>query len=309
MSSPAERKADLEEDDESLMFSPRLPTPPPTKPVARQASTPTPTQIAQTAQTPTHSTHLNIEDQVLNLARTHALQQAQVQADEQAKAISKTLLHALTIADLPRTVGVEQAQKQVSRERSHEELEELVKHAKRVEEQRSASADLGRWSKHLEQSIPEKIFQVLEEIKRAEKDKNVNHCLEEITQQLYSLPFEINTKIGECFDEVVETVLMKLQDELGEIGSNITELQRSQEQVMVLMEELMSRISDINKKVDSDSVSEVDSESDDDGTLQETTKIVKEKPKSTPKAGSVESSRIVMMNSSPLRQQYLKGLV
>jgi hypothetical protein len=285
-----QKQADPEEDEESLMLSPRLPTPSPTKPEARQSATqaptptPTQTQTVQTAQT-----HLNIEDQVLNLARAHALQQAQVQADEQAKAISKTLLHALTIAELPRTVGIEQVQKQISRERSHEE------------EQRSASADLGRWSKHLEQSIPEKIFQVLEEIKRAEKDKNVNHCLEDITQQLHSLPFEINMKISEGFDEVVETVesnlYSKLQDELSEIGSNIIELRKSQEQMMVLMEEMMDKINDINN------------ESDDDGVLLETTKIIKEEPKPTPKSRSEESSRVLTTNSSPLRQQYLKGLL
>jgi hypothetical protein len=293
-----QRKADLEEDEESLMLSPRLPTPPPTKPVVRQSATqaptptPTQTQTAQTAQMPTHTTQLNIEDQVLSLAKAHALQQAQVQADEQAKAISKTLLHALTIAELPKTVATEQAQKQISRDNS-------------------ASADLGRWSKYLEQSIPEKIFQVLEEIKRAEKDKNVNHCLEEITQQLHSLPYEINTKISEGFDEVVEAVesnlYSKLQDELGGIGSNIIELQRSQEQMMMLMEEMMEKINDSERKVDSYSVSEVDTESDDDGTLQETTKIAKAEPKPKPKAISLEPIRVGMMNSSPLRQ--LKGLV
>jgi hypothetical protein len=253
-------------------------------------------------QAPAATKELDIADQVFNLAKAHALQQAQMQADDQAKTVSKSIFSALTATPAPTPTLTSAPAPTPMYERN---------------EHRNVSEDLEKWGQHLEQSIPKQIYQVLEEQKRVDKERNANQCLEEITHQLQSIPFEISTRIIEAFEELLETtedrLYARLQDELSEIRQSIENTQIS---IMMMMEEIIEKVDkeDEIKHEDQGLVSN----DEDDGIIIEKAKVTKSKTESQvnevepahPRYISDASHRALFTtDSSQLRKHFLNNLL
>jgi hypothetical protein len=180
----------------------------------------TPTQISM--QTSMQTSIPPIEDQVLSLAKAHALQQAQMQAEEQAKHISKMLKQTRSQAPDPTTSllhwrlpVVEEHQRLIQMEQEQKK-EQKLREESQTREKREREEPRYTQKIHddnlvdLVQSIPQKITQAFIEMNRNQKDRNVECCLENINEFLDNINSEL-IKRTNALENQIESIMERLE--------------------------------------------------------------------------------------------------
>ena len=148
------------------------------------------------AQMPTPQHEMNIEDQVLSLAKIHAQQVAQAQADEQAKSISKSLLSALRstslatqerkrTTDSDKVDDEEQQKRELKIRDEQQKREQKLREEQQIEEKRERERQQQNHHPSMEELIQSLALTHAEQQMKEQTQKQAQALMQKLIHALY----------------------------------------------------------------------------------------------------------------------------